>query len=64
MTKNMTGPFLYTVNGRSVTKTINGKPYTGRYDGKGKIWWPAHRNLPNGGSWKKQGMIESLIVFQ
>ena len=46
MPKNTTGPTLYTVNGRSVSKTILGKPYTGRYDGKLIIHWPPYKNSP------------------
>ena len=73
MPKNTTGPTFYTVNGRSVSKTILGKPYTGHYDGKLIIHWPPHKNLPNGAKWTKltnlpmeikQGMIKSLIVLQ
>ena len=69
MPKNTTGPTLYTVNGRSVSKTILGKEYTGRYDGKLIIHWPPYKNSPNGAKWTKltnlpseikQGMIESI----
>ena len=64
LTKNMKGPFKYSVIGSSVSVTRQGKTVTGTYDGKGRIIWPTNKYLPNGSTWTKIGMIIFLLEIR